>query len=86
MSSFYLDLQQMHAAISELDAVASVNVQVRVGGVLQVSVDERVPVIVWRGTDAVELLDAEGHRVVQVPALASRPDLPFVTGFGADKA
>ncbi|AML53257.1 cell division protein FtsQ/DivIB [Falsihalocynthiibacter arcticus] len=86
MSSFDLDLQQMHAAISELDAVASVNVQVRVGGVLQVSVDERVPVIVWRGTDAVELLDAEGHRVVQVPARASRPDLPLVTGFGADKA
>lgn len=86
ISSFDLDLKEMHAAVSELDAVASVNVQVRVGGVLQVSVSERVPVIVWRGTNAVELLDAQGHRVVQVPARASRPDLPLVTGLGADRA
>lgn len=86
MSSFDLDLQQMHTALSELDAVASVNVQIRVGGVLQVNIDERVPVIVWRGPNAVELLDAQGHRVVQVPARASRPDLPLVTGVGADKA
>lgn len=85
MSSFDLDLQQMHTAISELDAVAGVEVQVRVGGVLQVKVDERIPVIVWRSSSAVELLDAEGHRVVQVPARASRPDLPLVTGVGAER-
>ena len=85
ISSFDLDLQQLHGAIATLDAVASVDVQIRVGGVLQVTVDERVPAIVWRGTSSVELLDAEGHRVMQIPARASRPDLPLVTGRGADR-
>ncbi|WP_380058364.1 cell division protein FtsQ/DivIB [Falsihalocynthiibacter sp. SS001] len=86
ISSFDLDLKQIHSMISELDAVASVDVQLRVGGVLQVTVQERLPVVVWRGTRAVELLDAEGHRVIKVPARASRPDLPLVTGLGADRA
>lgn len=86
VSSFDLDLKLMHSAISELDAVAGVEVQVRVGGVLQVKVVERLPVIVWRSPSAVELLDGEGHRVVQVPARASRPDLPLITGVGADRA
>jgi cell division protein FtsQ len=86
LSSFDLDLAEMQKAIAELDAVAGVDVQIRKGGVLQVVVDERIPVIVWRGRDAVELLDHEGHRVVQVPARASRPDLPLVTGQGANDA
>lgn len=86
LSSFDLDLPAIKARIEELDAVASVQVRVRAGGVLQIDVVERQPAVVWRGPEALELLDAEGHRVVPIAARADRADLPLLAGEGASLA
>ncbi len=84
LSSFDLDLNALRKAVEELDAVAGAAVRVRTGGVLEVSVDERIPVAVWRSDEALLLIDHEGHRVAGIDARVSRPELPLVVGKGAD--
>ncbi|MFV2052181.1 cell division protein FtsQ/DivIB [Aliiroseovarius sp. YM-037] len=86
VSSFDLDLEEMRNSVLSLDAVADADLRIRAGGVLQIDVTERVPAVVWRGPQGVELLDAEGHRVSALIARAERPDLPLLTGEGAENA
>ena len=86
MSSFDLDLAALRAKIEALDAVASAELRVRSGGVLQVLLTEREPVMVWRKDTGLELLDKTGHRVASLIARADRADLPLVAGEGANTA
>ena len=83
ISSFDLDLDDIRIEIETLDAVASSAVHIRRGGVLSVEVRERVPVLIWRHGDGLELLDAEGHRVASIGVRSDRGDLPLVVGEGA---
>jgi cell division protein FtsQ len=86
LSSFDIDLDAVRARVEELDAVAGAELRVRSGGVLQVQVTERMPVVVWRIGDRLEMLDGTGHRVAGLAARTDRPDLPLIAGEGADKA
>ncbi len=86
LSSFDLDLEQMRQAVMELDPVAQIDIRIRSGGVLQLDVKERQPAIVWRGPQGVETLDQQGHRVGSLQARAEKPDLPLITGAGANEA
>ena len=83
-SSFDLDLDVLRAKIEGLDAVASVQLRVRSGGVLQVVLKERDPTVVWRTATGLQLLDATGHRVAGLSAREDRADLPLIAGDGAD--
>lgn len=85
-SSFDLDLEAARARIATLDAVADAELRVKSGGVLQVTITEREPVMLWRKSDALELLDATGRRVAKVLTRSDRADLPLLLGDGADKA
>ena len=85
-SSFDLDMAALKARAEALDAVASAEVRVRSGGVLQVMLKEREPVVIWRTDAGLQLLDATGHRVASLMARGDRADLPLVAGEGADKA
>lgn len=84
VSSFHLDLPAMRALIEQLDAVASADLRIRKGGVLQVTVRERVPAVLWRNGPALEMLDRSGHRVATLLDRQARPDLPVIAGEGAD--
>lgn len=86
ISSFDLDLDELRERVEGLDAVASAAVQVRSGGVLSVSVTERVPVAVWRTSEGLQLVDPGGHRVVGLASRVERPELPLIVGRGADDA
>ncbi|WP_425092504.1 cell division protein FtsQ/DivIB [Tropicimonas sp. S265A] len=86
ISSFDLDLEALKDVISELDAVADVTLRVQAGGVLDVSIAERIPALVWQTRAALVLLDAEGHRVGPIEARAAHAKLPLVVGPGADRA
>ena len=85
-SSFDLDLDAVRTAAEQLDAVASAEVKVRTGGVLQVTITERVPAYVWRKDTGLTLVDANGHRIAGLSERADRADLPLIAGDGADKA
>ena len=86
ISSFDLDLDGTKDRISELDAVARVDLRVRQGGILQVDIVEREPAAVWRVGADLELVDAEGHRVAALSSRLDRPDLPLLAGTGAERA
>lgn len=86
LSSFDIDLVAARDRIQELDAVAQADLMVRGGGVLEVKITERVPVVLWRTGDTIEMLDQSGHRVASLSSRADRPDLPVIAGEGADQA
>ena len=85
-SSFDSDLDAVRAKVEDLDAVAKAELRVRSGGVLQVLITERMPVVVWRLDERIEMLDETGHRVAGLAARADRADLPLIAGAGADVA
>jgi len=86
VSSFDLDLTAMQDRVEELDAVARVDLRIRPGGILQVSVRERIPAVVWRNEQGLDLLDRDGRRVASVASRTERLDLPLLAGAGANKA
>ncbi|MEV8467716.1 cell division protein FtsQ/DivIB [Fluviibacterium sp. DFM31] len=86
VSWFRLDPELLQASVAELDAVAQVQVSVELGGALRIAVREREPAVIWRRPFALEMLDATGHRIAYIDHRDGRPDLPLVTGTGADAA
>ncbi|MCG6902224.1 MAG: cell division protein FtsQ/DivIB [Rhodobacter sp.] len=86
LSSFDLDLDQMKLVVEDLDAVATVDLRIRPGGVLHLQVVERLPAVVWRVDGMLELLDETGRRVAPLAARGQRADLPLIVGEGADDA
>jgi cell division protein FtsQ len=86
VSSFEIDIEALRARIEELDAVATAEIRLRAGGVLQVEIGERLPAVVWRTEAGLSLLDAEGRRIATIVARTDRADLPLIAGPGADRA
>ncbi|SHI60586.1 cell division protein FtsQ/DivIB [Wenxinia saemankumensis] len=82
VSSFALDLEEIRAAVTDLTAVRETVVRVRPGGVLEIAVDQRRPVAVWRHLDGLRLLDADGVMTGMIAARTDRPDLPLLAGDG----
>ncbi|ASP22867.1 cell division protein FtsQ [Antarctobacter heliothermus] len=85
-SSFDLDLEQVQRTVTALDAVKTAQVRVRQGGVLQVDVIQRQPVVLWRTADGLQLLDDEGVFVGPAAARAAYAALPVVAGDAAELA
>jgi cell division protein FtsQ len=86
VSSFDLVLPDLRAKIIELTAVQDAVVRVKPGGTLEIVVTERQPVAVWRYTDGLRLIDAEGVMTGMIAARADRADLPLIAGDGAKAA
>lgn len=86
VSSFDLDLGAMKATVDGLSPVKNATLRVKPGGVLEVIVSERAPVVMWRMPDGLHLVDAEGFVVAEFKERADYPNLPVMAGEGADKA
>ncbi|WP_319824276.1 cell division protein FtsQ/DivIB [Thalassovita sp.] len=85
ISSFDLSLEEIRETIMELPAVADASVRIKPGGVLQVDLKERVPVVLWRSAQGLALLDAEGNYVGEAGERQEHKDLPVIAGAGADR-
>jgi len=85
ISSFDLDLEAMREVVVALDPVKSARLYVRQGNVLQVDVVERIPVVLWRNEQGLQLLDVECVLVGPAFVRADWPELPLIVGDGADK-
>ena len=86
ISSFHLDLPEIRTRAEAVAAVQEASVRVRSGGILELTVTERTPVVVWRARDGLRTLDSEGQLVAALPTRSIRSDLPLVAGEGADAA
>lgn len=85
VSQFDLDVQDIHAMLTDLDPVADVRIQIAHGGTLQIDVVERTPAFLWRDRDTLEVLDATGAYVRSAISRVDYPSLPLIAGTGADK-
>lgn len=85
VSSFGLDLPLILQTLRELPAIKEARVFVRNGGILQISIVERTPALVWRTREGLELLDDTGAIVRPAETRAAYPELPLVAGEGADQ-
>jgi cell division protein FtsQ len=86
VSSFDIDLATARVQVEAFDAVASAELRIVPGGVLQIAVTERLPAVLWRTRDGLWMLDAEGYRVAKITARGLRADLPLIAGEGAERA
>lgn len=85
-SSFDIDLTALRLKVMQLDAIESIDLRVKPGGILSAVVKEREPALLWRHARGIEILDATGHRVAGVTNRSLRNDLPLIAGEGADRA
>ncbi len=85
VSSFDLDLEALRKQVEDLQAVKSARVKVGEAGALQVAVNPRVPVALWRDGTILRLIDAEGIQSGTVIARSDRLDLPLIAGDGAEQ-
>ncbi len=85
VSSFDLDLEALRRQVEDLQAVKSARVKVGEAGALQVAVNPRVPVALWRDGTILRLIDAEGIQSGTVIARSDRLDLPLIAGDGAEQ-
>ncbi|MFK7763759.1 MAG: cell division protein FtsQ/DivIB [Roseobacter sp.] len=83
LSSFDLNLEDIRNRITALDPVKSATVRIRPGGVLQVDVDPRIAVVIWRSRKGLSLVDVTGVHIGPVFKRMERPDLPLIAGVGA---
>lgn len=83
-SSFDIDLAALRLQVLQLDAVETIDLRIKPGGILSAVVKERTPAVLWRHARGIDMLDAGGHRVATVTSRDVRPDLPLITGEGAD--
>lgn len=84
VSSFELDLEQIRADIEALPPIKSASVRVGQTGALDVALNPRVPVAIWRDGAELRLIDAEGAHSGDIAARADRLDLPLIAGDGAE--
>lgn len=85
VNSLELDVTAVRARIETLDAVERARVRALPSGVLEIRAIERIPVVVWRSPDGLQLLDHGGVRVAEVDSRLRRIDLPLIAGVGADE-
>ncbi|MEX0283116.1 MAG: cell division protein FtsQ/DivIB [Paracoccaceae bacterium] len=85
ISSFDLNLEEIRDVIVGLDPVRDATVRIRPGGLMEVQVVERIPVVVWRNYEGVTILDDTGAHVAELPSRKTRSDLPLIVGEGADQ-
>lgn len=86
LSSFDLDLEDLRQQVVAINAVDTADLRIKPGGILELKVTERAPSLVWRSHEGLTLLDDTGHPVIRISSRLERPDLPLISGAGADRA
>ncbi|MGR3468121.1 MAG: cell division protein FtsQ/DivIB [Shimia sp.] len=86
VSSFNLDLDALRARAADHAAVKAALVRLRPGGVLELTVAERQPALVWRDAGGLALVSLDGTRLRPIAQRADYAQLPLVAGEGAAEA
>lgn len=83
-SSLRLDLKAIRKNVEDIAAVERASVRIASGGSLHIDIVERRPIVLWRSEETLFVLDREGVRLGRVSARAVRPELPLLSGPGAE--
>ena len=85
LNSFDLVLEDIKDQIEQLESVKTAGIFLRAGGVLEVQIDERLPVVLWRTGPELEMLDEDGERAGVITSRLDRMDLPLIAGEAAEE-
>ena len=85
MSSMDVDIAALRSHVEALSNVSDAAVRLEAGGVLQISLSQRVPAIIWRSPEGLRLIDQDGVELGRLNSRLERTDLPLIVGKGADR-
>jgi len=80
-----IDINYLQELINSLESVNFSKIRITENGVLEVVINERIPVLLHRKDTELMLLDMNGRRIGEAFSRVERPDLPLVVGEGANK-
>jgi cell division protein FtsQ len=83
VNSLEVSVSAVRERVETLDAVERARVRALASGTLEIRAIERIPVVLWRGPEGLQLLDQQGVRVAEVDSRLRRIDLPLIVGEGA---
>lgn len=85
LNSFELELPKVKDQIEQIEAVKTASLFLRSGGLLEVDIDQRMPVVLWRTGRELDMLDANGERTGVLTSRLDRLDLPLIAGEAAEE-
>jgi cell division protein FtsQ len=85
LNSFELELPKVKDQIEQIEAVKTASLFLRSGGLLEVDIDQRMPVVLWRTGRELDMLDANGERAGVLTSRLDRLDLPLIAGEAAEE-
>ena len=83
-STVNFDVDRVREAIESNPAITKAAVGVRDGGVIYVSLVEKIPVILWYINNKYFLLDSDGNKLKSISDRSLYPTLYLIVGPGAD--
>ena len=86
ISSFDLDLAELHERVLSLPPVEIAEAHLKGGGILHIKVDEKTPALLLKKEFGFDVLSENGEYIRSVSSREYFPALPIITGEGAENA
>ena len=86
ISSFDLDLAELHKQVLSLPPVKIAETHIKGGGILHIKVDEKTPALLLKKETGFNVLSEHGEYIRSLSSREHFPDLPVITGEGAENA
>ena len=86
ISSFDLDLAELHERVLSLPPVEMAEVQIKGGGILRVRVNEKIPALLIKKDIGFNILSEHGQYIRSVSSREHFSHIPLIIGEGAENA
>ena len=86
ISSFDLDLAELHKRVLSLPPVKIAEAHIKRGGILHIKVDEKNPSLLMKKENGFNVLSEHGDYIRSLHSRENFSDLPVITGEGAETA
>ena len=86
ISSFDLDLAELHKRVLSLPPVKIAEARIKRGGILHIKVDEKTPSLLMKKEKGFDVLSEHGDYIRSLHSRENFSDLPVITGEGAENA
>ena len=86
ISSFDLDLAELHERVLSLPPVEIAEAHLKGGGILHINVDEKTPALLLKKEIGFNVLSKHGEYIRSLSSREHFSDLPVITGEGAENA
>ena len=86
ISSFDLDLAELHKRVLSLPPVKIAEAHIKRGGILHIKVDEKNPSLLMKKENGFNVLSEHGDYIRSLHSRENFSDLPVITGEGAENA